>query len=262
MAGVLVVAALAWAGAMPRAAKGDLTYTTVAGSDSDGPLAATVVITPFNGGIELKVTNTETGTFAKGQAISSLSFTVGGGLSTPTFFTEFKGVSFSPTANGSWTLASGTAFDNTSSASPPNAIDHWGFQPTGSSVSLATAGSPVPGAGNPHFMLLPSTGTAGSGKSLANSNFDPYEIGPGTFFLTDPGVTATTLLTTADFTDVKVGFGTGPDKFLGTTGSGSSGGRSGGPSSVPEPSSMTIVLGCCALGFVASRVRRRLSTGK
>jgi hypothetical protein len=212
---------------------------------------------PVNGGIKITVTNTETGTFAKGQAISALSFTVAGGLSTPTFFTELKGVSFNPVSGHTWTLASGTAFDNTSSASPPNAIDHWGFKPAGASVTLATAGSPVPGAGNPHFMILPSSGKAGSGKSLANSNFYPYMIGPGTFFLTDPGVSTSTILTTANFTNVKVSFGTGSDKTLATAGSGSSGGGGPGPLVVPEPSSATIVLGCCALGFVAIRARTR-----
>jgi hypothetical protein len=83
-------------------------------------------------------------------------------------------------------------------------------------VSLATAGSPVPGAGNPHFMILPSTGTAGTGSSLDNSNFNPYMIGPGDFFLTVPGVTSSSNLfdptTFASLiTGVKVGFGTGPD---------------------------------------------------
>ncbi len=70
-------------------------------------------------------------------------------------------------------------------------------------------------AGNPKYMILPSSGTAGPGASLANSNFYPFIIGPACFFLTESGITSSTSLTGADFTDVQVGFGTGPDTTLG-----------------------------------------------
>src|SRR5579862_5458306 len=166
----------------PGARADMITFTTVAGSDSDGPLAATIAFTAAAGGIDVTLTNTETGTFAKGQAISSLSFTLSG-LSTPTAFTELTGRSFNPSSGGSWTSSSGTPLDDTSSSPPINAIDHWGFSPSGANVLLATANSPVPGAGNPQYMILPSSGTAGPGNSLANSNFDPFIIGPATFFL-------------------------------------------------------------------------------
>ena len=262
----LLLFALLWAGLMPSNARADLTYTTVTGSDGDGSLAATVSFTPVLGGIDITVTNTETGTFAKGQAISAVSFTLSNALSTPTFFTELKGVSFNPTAGGSWTLASGSAFDDTSSASPINAIDHWGFaSPTGGSmgmggtVSLATAKSPVPGSGNPHYMILPSSGTAASGNgALANGNFFPYIIGPADFFLTVTGVTPSTILTAAEFSGVNVFFGTSPDKMLGTTETGT--GTTFQITAVPEPSTMTIVLSCCGLSFLAFRARERFST--
>ena len=151
---LIAVAFVAAAVTIPEAKAFDiLTYTTKAGSDSDGALAATVKFEAVSGGIEIILTNTETGTLAKGQAISSLSFTVGGGLSAPTAFTELSGSSYNPTSGGSWTSTSGTAFDDKSSASPPNAIDHWGFKPTGSNVLLATAGSPVPGAKSRHYAV-------------------------------------------------------------------------------------------------------------
>ncbi len=80
--------------AIPSGAKANLTFITVPGSDSDGPLAATVTFA-LNGttGIEITITNTESGTFAKGQAVSDLSFTLGGNLKA-TLFTELKGLSF------------------------------------------------------------------------------------------------------------------------------------------------------------------------
>jgi hypothetical protein len=43
------------------------------------------------------------------------------------------------------------------------------------------------------------------------------------------------------------------------TGFGSPGGGPG-PQGVPEPSTATIVLGCCGIGFVAARARKRFST--
>jgi hypothetical protein len=243
--------ALVFALAIAPYAHADIvTFQTVAGSDGDGPLAATVSFTAVAGGIEVTVTNTESGTLSKGQAVSTLSFNVGNGLSTPTDFTELMGESYNPAAGVSWTLANGTAFDDTSSSPPINEIDHWGFSPSGANVLLATAGSPFPGAGNPHFMILPSSGTAASGNSLSNSTFDPYIIGPATFFLTVPGVTAATVLDN-DISAVDVGFGTGPDAIRG-------GGTSltatplGAPT-VPEPTSVLLFGTLLLLAFVVSR---------
>jgi hypothetical protein len=220
-----------------------VSFTTVAGSDSDGSLAATVTFTAVAGGIDVTITNTESGAFAKGQAVSGLSFMVTG-LNTPTGFTDLKGESYNPSGGGvSWALASGATFDNTS---PVNAIDHWGFSTSGANVLLETAGSNAPPQ-NPQYMILPSSGTAGPGSSLANSNFYPYIIGPATFFLADSAVTATTVLD-ADISSVDIGFGTGPDKTLGTT-------LVSRLDPVPEPTSM-LLFGTLMLLFILV-VRRR-----
>lgn len=199
--------------AVQAASAGTVSYT-LSGTGSDGPISATVTFTTVAGGLDVTVANNASGTIVKSQAISSLAFDVSG-IGAPTAFTELKGRTYSPVAGASWTLASGTPFDHFSSSPPVNSIDHWGFSINGSSL-LATASSPVPGAGNPQYMILPSAGTAGSGNSLANSNFDPYIIGPADFFLTVSGMTAGTTLTADNFTGLAIGFGTGPDTFLGT----------------------------------------------
>ncbi|HUO10274.1 MAG TPA: hypothetical protein VM008_18350 [Phycisphaerae bacterium] len=210
-----LVATAAVAAISMAASANSVSFTSVAGSNSDGPLSATITFKAIAGGIDITVVNNETGTIAKGQSVSALSFGISG-ISLPTGFTEMKGETYDPSSGTSWTLASGTSFDTTGS-SP---INHWGFGVSGSTVTLATAGSGAPG-GNPHYLILGSTGTAGSGSSLANSNFYPYVIGPADFILTDSSITAGTVLLTSNFTGLTVGFGTGPDTTLNTNPNGS-----------------------------------------
>jgi hypothetical protein len=221
---------------------GSITYTG-AGSDSDGPVSASITFTAISGGIEITITNDESGTLAKGQAVSGLLFTAGGGLSTPSAFTEISGnkvdsASFTP----------GAAFPGSSPVTPfsdsgSGSIDHWGFSTSGSSVTLESAGSGAPPK-NPIYMILPSSGTTGPGSSLADGHFDPYILGPGQFFLTVAGVTGATNLTSADFSGVKIGFGTGPDTTVTAT-------------AVPEPSAIALV-GAGVVGL--ARIGRRRMT--
>src|SRR5215471_10276649 len=123
------VAGLAWG----SPAKADPLTVTATGSDSDGPLAASITFTPVAGGIQIVVTNLATGPLGKGQAVSGFTFSVSG-IGTPTAFTELKGRDEDSSAIGSggtWNSGSGVAFD-TVGAGP--AIDHWGFAPSGSTV--------------------------------------------------------------------------------------------------------------------------------
>jgi hypothetical protein len=86
-------------------------------------------------------------------------------------------------------------------------------------------------------MILPSSGIAGTGSSLVDGHFDPYFIGPTDFFVSIAGVTSSTVLTLDNFSNVRVGFGTGPDTWLGTTGRDPL-----TPTAVPEPSSLALGL--------------------
>jgi len=234
-----------------------VTFTTPSGQhDSDGPILATVEFDPVNGGILMTVTNTETGTFGIGQAVSSVSFAVSG-ISSPTAFTMLSGVVFTPGDEGTtWTLASGAIFSDTWNGTPPDVIDHWGFSTSGSTL-VATAGSPVSG-GSPTDLILPSSGTVGPGMSL-NGNHVPDLIGPTQFLLTVPGVTTSTVLTATTFSNVIVGFGTGPDSSQTVTGPPV---VVGGPTPTPLPASVWsgfVLVGGLA-GVRALAARRRQST--
>ena len=223
-------------GLMSIPARAGLIYTTVPGSDNDGPLSAQVTINAVNGGLDIQITNLETGIVKRGQAISALSFKLSG-LAAPTALTEIVGEKVNSTA-----FTAGHAFPGTATLThvddhgSAKILDHWGLS-IGSTDYLATAGTGS-ATGNPHYMILPSSGIAGPGNSLRQSNFDPYLIGPTDFFISVPGVTKNTQLTLAEFSNLQVGFGTGPDKWLGTVGHSDH----LSPASVPEPSSMALAL--------------------
>ncbi len=235
-------ATLCWGGLCPSQAKADVIFTAT-GSGSDGALAATLDFKAVNGGLLVTVTNSlpSTSTVKRGEAISAFGFSVSG-LSTPTAFTELSGnkvnsAGFGGTFPGTSTV---TAFDDTSST---NVIDHWGFAASGASVALGTAGS-VAAPGNPVYMILPAAGTTGPGASLSNGHFDPYVLGSASFFLSDAGITASTVLSAANISGVTVGFGTSPDTTLAAQ-------------IAPEPASLILLaIGCVTLGAIGYRRRQ------
>jgi hypothetical protein len=219
---------------------GSVTYTAT-GSDGDGPLSASITFAPINHGIEITMTNLESGTIKRGQSISGLSFAVSGSLNTPTGFTKITGDSVNSAA-----FTPGQPFPGSATVSPisdtgSGTIDHWRFSTNGSSVTLASAGTGAP-PHNPTHMVLPSSGITGPAHSLSDSHFDRYLLGPGNFFLTAPGVTLTTDLNAGNIFSVKIRFGTNPDAILAGT-------------AVPEPSS--VVMGLIGLVGAIAMVRRR-----
>jgi hypothetical protein len=155
-------------------------------------------------------------------------------------------------------FTAGNPFPGTSIVTPfsdtgTNLIDHWSFAATGASVHLATAGGTA--TGNPIYMILPSSGYSGSGNSLDDGHFDPYILGPGEFFLSVAGVTSDTMLSASNFSNVTIGFGTGPDTtpFISTT----------TPDIVtPEPASATLLASSFFAFGGLGLVRRRRGTAK
>ena len=223
---------------------GSITYSGSGPGSGGGAVSASITFKAITGGIDITITNDASGTITRSQAVSGVLFTVGGGLSTPSAFYKMSGNSVDSadfTAGHSFPgSATVTPFSDTGSGT----IDHWGFSTSSASVTLTSAGSGAPG-GNPIYLVLPSSGTAGSGKSLADGHFDPYILGPGNFFLTVAGVTDSTSLSSANFSDVMIRFGTNPDSVVSA-------------SAVPEPSSLVLsafgVLGTVML--VRSRRRQ------
>jgi hypothetical protein len=252
---VVALGLCGWLGGVCEpASASSITYTTVAGSDADGPVAATLQFTAVNGGLEITATNTLVTTAAdplkRGEAISAMSFTLSG-LSNVTAFTKLTG----STVDSS-TFTPNAAYPGASTVTPfsdtgTTLIDHWSFAATGGSVHLATAGGTA--TGNPTYMILPATGYSGPSKSLDDGHFDPYILGPGEFFLSVAGVTSSTVLSASNFRNVTLGFGTGPDTtpFITTT----------TPNIVtPEPASVTILASSLFAFGGLGLVRRRRGT--
>jgi hypothetical protein len=219
-------------GLMSIPANAGLIYVT----NGSGPDAAQVTITAVNGGLDIQMTNLAVGNIVKSEAISSLSFKLNG-LAAPTAFTEITGEKVNSAA-----FTPGQPFPGSALITPVDDhgiglgyIDHWGVS-VGSTNFLATAGTGS-ARKNPEYMILPSNGIAGTGSSLVDGHFDPYLIGPTDFFVSIAGVTSSTALTLDNFSNVRVGFGTGPDTWLGTTGRDPL-----TPNAVPEPSSMALSL--------------------
>jgi hypothetical protein len=234
--------------AVPSDVRGDLTYSTGPQGGVDGTDSATVSFAAGNGVLIITVTNNDVGqTMALGQEVSGISFTISGFLSTPNAFTNEAGEiqDLSNAADGTtWNAATptGTPF---SEAVSSNADNHWRFSTSGSTVFLATAGTHAPG-GAPTDMILPSSGIVSDG--VKDPNHNPSDIGPMTFQLTVPGITSSTVLTSANFTNVNVAFGTAPDNTFPTTFQ--------QPQGAPEPSTLAIA-GLGAAAFVAYGVRKR-----
>ena len=215
------------------------------------------MFTPVNGGIDISVTNTAGSPFAKAQSVTGLDFTVSG-ISAPTQFTEFKGRMDIYSDLSSWTTSSGSTFDDkpATPVTPVGAIDHWGFNVTGSNVVLQTVSSPVPGAGNPQYMIIPASGSE-SGNDISNGgkNFTPFVLGTADFFLTVPGITTLSNLSASNFTNISVLFGTGPEATLGTT----PGVVTPNVTPVPLPAATWMGMGTLGAMGIGAKIRRRRS---
>jgi hypothetical protein len=238
-AGISLCGALA---VQPAAA--DFQTFSVAGSGSDGPLAASATFTTGAGFIDVTITNTLSASLIKsaGQAVSDLSFMI----------SNAPGTNTGNTANSATflTFPGGTTTATTSTGTPDRWLGAGGqghFSIVGNTITLETIGG-----GQPSQMILPT------GTNFPNANasiigggghpgqFNRFVDGAASFALNLTGVTAGTSINP---TSVTFSFGTGPDHFITVPGPVVGAGLPG------------LIVACVALFVLARRRRQQLVLG-
>jgi hypothetical protein len=221
---------------LPSSGQAGFYTLTVSGLDADKETVnATVDITTQSGKIIIKLTNNVGGASmdSVGQAISALEFTLS---AAPT--SALTGADSNPSASGQLITVDSTGkVSKTSDTTDVNAWENNLTSLSGNTFKMSELSAT--GSGKPLNMILgnpdsngyyPNANTSIT-KSSAPLTFQPFYEGSATFTLNAPGVTSNTSITSAS-----IGFGTGPDFFLGN-----------GPSAQVVPQPPGVVLG--AIGF-------------
>jgi hypothetical protein len=244
--------ALVCGGLIGGAARADFVATV------SGKVTADFTLTTYNGtpGIQIILTNIESNTTSAALAISGISFNVvsNANLAVPSAsalkLVHGTEMTFNPQGTDGSTINDTGPFTNSPS--------HWGYGVSGSTVTLATAGSTAQGGQPTHLIVAPGS-TPDS--SLTNSHQPSFDTS-ATFFIADALVNSNTVLNASDITNVTIYFGTQPDSSSSAPGSGSSGGPGAQPAdatAAPAPPSVVLFgLGAVGLaGYVVGTRRRR-----
>lgn len=200
----------------------------VQGPTPDGPVDATADFTLGNGTLKIVLTDLLQNPTSDGQLISGITFTVSG-ASGPSMLIGASGLdSFVDTHLGTYT------------AGVASTLPHWSLVASG---DLTTLSGKKPNeliiGPDDHGGFDPTVGEYTHANSSI-SQHNPVVLGVGTFDLSIPGVTGSSLIS-----DVSIQFGTAPYSVVAM-------------SAVPEPSSLTLgALSIALIGLAA--LRRRLA---
>jgi hypothetical protein len=212
----------------PCAYADSVTYVTPSGSTSGGqPVDASATFTTGSGVITIILTDLQTNPRSVGQLISDLDFVLSSGA-TGTLASS-SGQEITVEADGSFLLGA-------------TVVTGWAFNATVSGgLQLDVLGTPT----GPSHLIIGPPGASGytnaNGSIAGNAPHNPFLNQAATFMLDAPGVTDSTTVTSAIFS-----FGT-------TAGNDVAGTKKTVPT-VPEPSSLTLLL----VGGGALVLRKRL----
>lgn len=210
------------------------------------------IITTGNGTLTIELDNYTLHVGNDAQCITNFTFTTAGRLPTPTALSTISGLEVNINSSGKVTST------NQITSAPPSQSLHWSESTTGHQVFLTTVDGSF-GHTPTHIIMGPanSPGQYFPAPNPSVSNHQPLFGNSGTahgsaiFVLSDPGVTANTVLTASMFMNMTFGFGT-------TLGVDLSGSQIVPFNPIPEPSSL-VLLGLGMAGLVGYRVHRRRS---
>jgi PEP-CTERM motif-containing protein len=195
------------------------------------PVSVSATLTTLANEVQLSITNNQANPTSVIQNLSDLVFQLNSGQNSGSILSS-SGTERTVNSNGTFTAG-------------PTVSTGWALSTNGAGLELNVLGTPI---GPAHTLIgAPDASNVYSnanGSIAGNGPHNPFLIGPITFDLSVPGVTAGSTVSSVVFS-----FGT-------TDGNDVSGTPSPGPSPVPEPATL-LLLGSTMAGLGAAARRRQ-----